>query len=69
MLSLMFHFSKKQLQSVGGVLGGILELKFLPIEFLLGLILAGGILGGIGSFISLTHLLRLRIPVEESARS
>ena len=69
MLFFMFHFSKKHLQSVGGILGGILELRFLPTEFLFGLILAGGVLGGIGSFISLTHLLRLRIPVDESGRN
>lgn len=69
MLFLMFHFSKMHLQSVGGILGGILELRFLPTEFLIGLILAGGVLGGIGSFISLTHLLRLRIPVDESSQN
>jgi cell division transport system permease protein len=69
LLFFMFHFSKTRLQSIGGVFGGAMELRFLPIEFLLGLILAGGILGGMGSFISLTHLLRLRIPIDERARS
>jgi len=69
LLFLMFHFSKTGLQSIGGVLGGATELRFLPVEFLLGLILAGGILGGIGSVISLTHLLRLRIPNDERGRS
>jgi cell division transport system permease protein len=70
MLFLIFHFSKMRLQSVGGgVLGGILELRFLPVEFLLGIVVAGGILGGIGGVISLTHLLRLRIPVDESGRN
>jgi cell division transport system permease protein len=69
MLFLMFHFSRMRLQAVGGLLGGVLELRFLPVEFLLGIIMAGGILGGIGSFISLTHLLRLRVQVDESGRN
>lgn len=69
LLFFIFHFSKTRLQAIGGIFGGAMELRFLPAELLLGLILAGGILGGIGSFISLTHLLRLRIPIDERGRS
>ncbi len=60
MLSALFHLSKTSVQSVGGMVGGILELHFLPIPLSLGMIVAAGVLGGIGSVISSTRLLKIR---------
>lgn len=60
MLFVVFYFSGTHLESIEGVFHGILEVQFLPIELLLGLIVGGGMLGGIGSVISLAHLLKLR---------
>lgn len=60
MLSALFYLSKTSVQSVGGMVGGILELHFLPIPLSLGMIVAAGVLGGIGSVISSTRLLKIR---------
>lgn len=60
MLFLLFYFSEKHFQSIGGFIGGMPKLRFLPTVVLSGMIFGGGLLGGIGSFISLSHLLKFR---------
>ncbi|MFQ5597108.1 MAG: cell division protein FtsX [Nitrospiria bacterium] len=64
-LFFVFRFSKENLSPMLGTIAFQQGLRFLPPNILLMLILAGSILGGIGSFISLNHLLRLRNPGHE----
>ncbi|MFQ5543767.1 MAG: cell division protein FtsX [Nitrospiria bacterium] len=67
-LFVVFNYSKGYLQPVMGTLGGQQSLAFLPMNILLGVVIIGSILGGLGSFISLNHLLRLRNPGNENER-
>ncbi len=47
------------LRVVGGMMGGLLNVHFLGPSLVFGLILVGGVLGGMGSFISLSRLLKI----------
>ncbi|MEC4678794.1 MAG: permease-like cell division protein FtsX [Nitrospirota bacterium] len=62
LLFFLFDVAKDYLEVFLASMGSLEGLQFLPIKFLLGMILAGSTLGGIGSYISLSHLLRLRNP-------
>jgi len=61
-LFLGFEYSKDYLHSIVGAMGLNQGLQFLPVDILIGLTLFGSLLGGVGSFISLSHLLTLRNP-------
>ncbi|HLG21273.1 MAG TPA: permease-like cell division protein FtsX [Candidatus Manganitrophaceae bacterium] len=67
-LFVIFNFYHGRLQSVGGMIGGVLNLHFLPAQSLSLIVLGGGVLGWIGSFISLATLLRLRLPNDGKRR-
>ncbi|MEK7286138.1 MAG: permease-like cell division protein FtsX [Nitrospirota bacterium] len=56
----LFQFLNKQLVEVGGMVGKLITLHFLPQSVLIGIVLAGALLGGIGGEISLTYFLRFR---------
>ncbi|HIE65084.1 MAG: permease-like cell division protein FtsX [Nitrospira sp.] len=60
----LYSFSKVHLQSLGGVIGHFQDIRFLPVSMLVGLIVAGGMFGGIGSLVSLNQLLRLQAKSE-----
>lgn len=62
LLYILFGAAKGYLEGFLGSMGSIEGLQFLPMDFVFGLMLAGSALGGIGSYISLSHLLRLRNP-------
>jgi cell division transport system permease protein len=57
----LYSFSKVHLQSLGGMIGHFQDVQFLPVSMLVGLIVAGGMFGGIGSLVSLNQLLRLQV--------
>lgn len=57
-----FTYSRDYLLSITGAMGPNQGLQFLPVEISIGLTLFGLLLGGVGSFISLNHLLTLRNP-------
>lgn len=65
----LYRLYESRLQTVGGMIGAALPLRFLPAQTLLAMIGGGGILGGIGSFISLNHLFRLRLSSDGKKRS
>lgn len=62
LLFFLFDYSKSYLEVFLGALGSLGGLRFLPVNLLFALLLAGSALGGIGSYISLNHLLKLRNP-------
>jgi len=68
-LFLVFYYAKDTLLTILGGMGSIGTFQFLPTNILVGLICAGSFLGGIGSFISLSHLLRLRNPGHEKKKA
>lgn len=68
MLFGVFRAAQTHLQSIGGMIGGFLNLLFLPAPFLLGITLGGGVLGGIAGFVSLSALLRLQLPTDGKKR-
>lgn len=59
-LFLIFEYTKGRIGGFLVAMGSFQGLQFLSPNMLGGLVLAGCALGGIGSFISLNHLLRLR---------
>ena len=61
-LFVSFEYSKDYLLSIVGAMGRNQGLQFLSMNVLIGLTLFGSLLGGTGSFISLSHLLTLRNP-------
>ena len=67
-LFFIFDYVKDHLEVFLGMMGSLEGLQFLPINILLALIFSGSALGGIGSFISLNHLLRLRNPDYEQKK-
>jgi len=62
-LFLLFDRASGEINAFLGSMGRIEGLQFLPLDILFAILFTGGALGGIGSFISLNHLLRLRNPV------
>ncbi len=56
----LYSFSKVHLQSLGGTIGHFQGVRFLPVSMLVGMVVAGGMFGGIGSLVSLNQLLRLQ---------
>ncbi|MBI1819158.1 MAG: ABC transporter permease [Nitrospirae bacterium] len=68
MLFGIFRAAQTHLQSIGGMIGGFLNLLFLPLPFLLGITLGGGVLGGIAGFVSLSALMRPQIPADGQKR-
>jgi len=58
----LYSYSKTYLSSLGGIIGPFRGIQFLPTSMLFGMMAAGGVFGGIGSLVSLNHLLRLRVP-------
>ncbi len=67
-LYLIFDYCRVQLLSLLGAIGTIQSLQFLPMNILIALIFVGSALGGLGSFISLNHLLTLRNPAHEKKK-
>ncbi|MFQ5588075.1 MAG: cell division protein FtsX [Nitrospiria bacterium] len=61
-LFMVFEYAKGHLDVFLGAMGPLPDLQFLPPGILLALIVSGSTLGGLGSFISLNHLLKLRNP-------
>jgi cell division transport system permease protein len=68
MLFAVFHFAQLHLQSIGGMIGGFLNPLFLPAPFLLGITAGGGVLGGVAGFLSLSVLLKSRLPTDGKRR-
>ncbi len=68
LLFVVYFYSKDGLLSILGGIGSIQAFQFLPVNILVGLVCVGSLLGGIGSFISLNHLLRLRNPGHETKK-
>jgi len=62
LLFFLFDYTKGYLEVFLGTIGSFGGLQFLPLNLSFGLMFAGSALGGIGSYISLNHLLRLRNP-------
>ncbi len=62
LLFFLFDYAKGYLDVSLGTMGRFGDLQFLPLNLLFALMLAGSVLGGVGSYISLNHLLRLRNP-------
>ncbi|MEK7702365.1 MAG: permease-like cell division protein FtsX [Nitrospirota bacterium] len=56
----LFQFFNAQLVEVGGMVGKLIKLHFLPQPIILGMIFAGAFLGGIGGEVSLSYFLRFR---------
>ncbi len=56
----LFHLSNTHLTQMGGMLGKLMQLHFLPPRMIAGIVLTGALLGGIGGEASLTYLLRFR---------
>ncbi len=56
----LFHFFNTHFVEVGGIVGKLVTLQFLPIPIITGVILAGAFLGGIGGEISLTYFMAFR---------
>ncbi|MFQ5579513.1 MAG: cell division protein FtsX [Nitrospiria bacterium] len=56
----LYSFSRVHLQALIGMIGHFQGIRFLPLSMLVGLIIAGGTFGGIGSLVSLNQLLRLQ---------
>jgi cell division protein FtsX/septal ring factor EnvC (AmiA/AmiB activator) len=56
----LFRFVDVHLMEVGGLIGKLLRIYFLPPYVVAGMILTGAFLGGIGGELSLTYLLRFR---------
>ncbi len=61
-LFLIFQYMEEKIGVFLGTLGTFKGLQFLSPDLLGALVIAGSTLGGIGSYISLNHLLRLRNP-------
>jgi septal ring factor EnvC (AmiA/AmiB activator)/cell division protein FtsX len=56
----LFNFFDSHLTEVGGVVGKLVTLQFLPPQAITGMVLAGAFLGGMGGEISLTYSMRFR---------
>ena len=56
----LFNFFDAHLAQVGGVVGKLVTLHFLPPQAITGMILAGAFLGGVGGEVSLTYFMRFR---------
>ncbi|TAK01164.1 MAG: ABC transporter permease [Candidatus Manganitrophaceae bacterium] len=65
----IFQLARTHLQTIGGMIGGFLNLLFLPPPFLVGIAAGGGLLGGIAGFISLSALLKAHLPTDGKKRS
>lgn len=59
-LFIVFEYAKEHLGGFLGAMGPLQNLQFLPHNMLFALVIGGSALGGLGSFISLNHLLKLR---------
>ena len=68
MLFAIFRLAQTHLQTVGGMIGGFLNLLFLPAPFLVGMTAGGGLLGGIAGFLSLSALLKAQRPTDGKKR-
>lgn len=60
LLFLVFTYTKEHLEGFLGTMGSLEGLQFLPPNILCGLLIGGGTLGGLGSYLSMKHLLSLR---------
>jgi len=56
----LFQSFNAHLVEVGGMVGNLVTLHFLPPEIIMGMVLTGAFLGGIGGEISLTYFMRFR---------
>ncbi len=56
----LFNFFDTHLAEVGGVVGKLVTLQFLPPEVMMGMVLTGAFLGGVGGEVSLTYFMRFR---------
>jgi cell division protein FtsX/septal ring factor EnvC (AmiA/AmiB activator) len=56
----LFQFFNTHLVELGGIVGKLIALRFLPQEIIVGIILSGAILGGIGGEVSLSYFLYSR---------
>jgi len=68
MLFAIFRLAQAHLQTIGGMIGGFLNLLFLPTPFLVGMAAGGGLLGGMAGFISLSALLKAHLPTDGKKR-
>ncbi len=60
LLFLIFYYTKEHIEGFLGTMGSLEGLQFLPLNILCALLIGGSALGGIGSYLSMKHLLRLR---------
>ncbi len=56
----MFQFFNTHLMEVGGMVGKLVTLHFLPQSVIAGMIMTGAFLGGVGGEVSLTYFMRFR---------
>ncbi len=61
-LFFLFGYVKEHVEVFLGAMGSIEGLHFLPVSTLVSLMFGGSVLGAIGSYVSLNHLLRFRNP-------
>lgn len=64
----LFQFFNTHLVEVGGMVGKLVTLHFLPQPIIAGMVLTGAFLGGIGGEISLTYFMRFRAKLHPQHR-